>query len=351
MSLASLTERRQLGHEEHKVDFVKIQLLSTGRATPKHVVSTASFERDFGLPNGQLEAATKVVSRFHCVDETQVDLAIAACVAAIESSDRALRDIDLIICASAVSYQPIPTMAPLVMRELGMKDGQASAFDVNSTCLSFLTALETAASRCALGLSTCALVVSAERASCALPWQDDPEVAALFGDGAGAAIITRSGWQDTGEIIAARMCSYPSAWEACSIGAGGTRYNLETDHEAFCQNAQFYMDGKELFRITSRHFTDFLGSLLDDAGWARDDVDLVIPHQASPAALEHLIRQSGFSTDRVINIVAEVGNQVAASIPFALDRAHREGRIERGDKLLMIGTSAGVSLGGMAVVW
>ncbi|MEO1285502.1 MAG: hypothetical protein AAFV92_11545, partial [Pseudomonadota bacterium] len=280
--------KRLFGHLQALETFVRVQFLSTGRATPKRQVETASLERDLGLAQGQLEASTRVLSRFHCDGETQIDLAVAACQAALEGADCEAADIDLMISAAAVAYQPIPTMAPLVMRETGIPDGHACAFDVNSTCLSFLTAVETAALRIAAGLNTRALVFSSEVASCALPWHAQPEVAALFGDGAAAIVLGRSERDETSEIAACLMRSYPSAWEACAIGAGGTRYNFETDQRAFSQNAQFSMDGKELFRITSRHFSGFLDELLDRAGWTRAEVDLVVPHQASPAGLDHL---------------------------------------------------------------
>lgn len=330
---------------------MKVRIVSTGRTVPQQRVTTEALERDHGMKAGELLTATGVSCRFQCDQETQVELAATACRIALSNASIDRAQIDLVISGASVPYQPIPATAPLVMREIGMKDGTACAFDINSTCLSFLTALETAAMRIDAGLCTRALVFSSEIASSALPWQEQPDVAALFGDGAAAAVLEPSAHDDTGVIVASLMRSYPSAWEACGIGAGGTRYHFDNDREAFVQNAKFAMDGKELFRITSRHFPSFLDELLDRAGWARDEVHLVIPHQASPLALDHMVRGSGFAPDRVVNLAAEFGNQIAASIPFALDMAREDGRFARGDKLLLVGTSAGVSFGGMALVW
>src|SRR5690606_13205967 len=109
------------------------------------------------------------------------------------------------------------------------------------------------------------------------------------------------------------------------------------------------MDGKELFRLASRHFGSFVTDLLARAGWAHGEVDLVIPHQASPAALAHMIRQTGFAPGRVVQIAHRYGNQIAASIPFTLDLARRGGRLRPGMRVLFLGTSAGVSFGGMAL--
>ena len=250
--------------------------------------------------------------------------------------------------ACGVPYQPLPATAPLVMRRLGMADGSAAAYDVNATCLSFLTALELAAGRIALGQSRAALVFSAEVASRALPWRDQPDVAALFGDGAAAAVLVPARDGRSG-IRASLLRSYPSAYEACEIGAGGTRFDFHGEPAQFAAHALFHMDGKALFRVTHRHFPPFVEQVLAAAGWSRADVDLVVPHQASPLALEHMVQHTGMAQDRVVDVAARLGNQIAASIPTALDIAWRDGRIGPGAKLLLLGTSAGVSFGGMAI--
>lgn len=250
--------------------------------------------------------------------------------------------------ACGVPYQPLPATAPLVMRRLGMADGAAAAYDVNATCLSFLTALELAAGRIALGQSRAALVFSSEVASRALPWQDQPDVAALFGDGAAAAVLLPAPDGRPG-IRASLLRSYPSAYEACEIGAGGTRFDFHREPAQFAAHALFHMDGKALFRVTHRHFPPFVEQVLAAAGWSRGDVDLVVPHQASPLALEHMVQHTGMARSRVVDIAARLGNQIAASIPTALDIAWRDGRIGPGAKLLLLGTSAGVSFGGMAI--
>lgn len=322
-----------------------IEIRGTGRALPARLVRSDAFDADLGLPCGHLADATGVVARYVCDGESQIDLAETACRAALDDAGLAPSDIDLVLCGSAVPYQPIPATAPLVMKRLGIADGVAAAFDVNATCLSFLTALDTAARMIATGQVATALVVSAEIASRALPWSTSPEVAALFGDGAAAAVVTGA---DTGGIKASLMRTYPSAYDACSIGSGGTRFDFRREPDAFAAHAWFAMDGKELFRLASRHFAQFVSDLLDHAGWSRADVDLIVPHQASPAALAHMVRQTKFPAERVIDIVADHGNQIAASIPFTLDVARREGRMPRGTKVLFLGTSAGVSFGGMA---
>ncbi|RWB19401.1 MAG: ketoacyl-ACP synthase III [Mesorhizobium sp.] len=327
---------------------MRIRIVGTGRAVPAECVTTSALEERLGLGRGALEGATGVVQRYVCGDESQIDLACAAARLAIADASLEPSAVDLIIGGCGVPYQPLPATAPLVMHRLGLADGSAAAFDVNSTCLGFLTAFETAGRMIEAGQCETALVFSAEIASRALPWRDAPEVAALFGDGAAAAVLRRAK-PGEGSVAASLMRTYPSAWEACGIGAGGTRFDFRKEPEEFARHSLFHMDGKELFRLTSRHFNSFVAALLERAGWRHQDVDLVVPHQASPFALAHMARQTGFAPEKLVDIADRFGNQIAASIPFALDVARRDGRVAPGTKLLFLGTSAGVSFGGMAL--
>ncbi|WP_321382321.1 3-oxoacyl-[acyl-carrier-protein] synthase III C-terminal domain-containing protein [Rhizobium sp.] len=297
---------------------------------------------------GALQDATGVRQRFICENESQIDLAVKACQACLKDTDLSPLHIDCVIFGSSVSYQSIPSTAPLVMRELGIADGSAAAFDVNSTCWSFMTAFDVAALYISAGRYNTVLIVSSEIASRALPWEDQPGVAALFGDGAAAAVLRKSA-PGEGRVVANLMRTYPSAYDACSLGSGGTRFDVRREPEAFLRNSTFQMNGKELYRLTSRCFAGFVAHLLHIAGWQLDEVDLVIPHQASPLALDHMARQVGIKREKLVDITRDYGNQVSASIPFALDIARKQGRLPPGSKVLFLGTSAGVSFGGMAM--
>lgn len=326
---------------------MRIRIIGTGRAVPARCVTSRALDARLGFGDGHFEAATGVIERYVCEAESQVDLACAAARLALADAELEAGSVDLVIGGCGVPYQPLPSTAPLVMQRLGLADGSAAAFDVNSTCLGFLTAFETASRLIEAGQCRTALVFSSEIASRALPWQGQPEIAALFGDGAAAAVLQQA--PSEGRVAANLMRTYPSAYEACSIGSGGTRFDFHREPEEFARHSLFHMEGKELFRVTSRHFNGFVAELLDRAGWRHDDVDLVVPHQASPFALAHMARQTGFAREKLVDIAARYGNQIAASIPFALDVARREQRIVPGAKVLFLGTSAGVSFGGMAL--
>jgi 3-oxoacyl-(acyl-carrier-protein) synthase III len=328
---------------------MRIKVNGTGRAIPLLCVTSSALDLQFGKDEGSIELETGVAERYVCEEESQIDLAVSASNAALKNAGITPSDIDLVLSGSGIPYQPLPAMAPLVMRELGIQDGKAAAFDVNSTCLSFVSAFETAALHIDSGQHHSALVFSSEVASRALPWGDQVEISALFGDGAAAVVLSRASVQDSGCIRATLMRSFPSAYEACSIGAGGTRFDFHKEPEEFARHAIFQMDGVSLFRLSSRHFRKFVFELIEKAGWNLSEVDLIVPHQASPAALAHMARQIGVGPDRLVDITRSFGNQVAASIPFAFDIARKENKIKPGAKVLFLGTSAGVSFGGLAL--
>lgn len=325
-----------------------LRLDGTGAATPAGMVLSSQLDGRIGRPEGWLYRRTGVLSRYYCGSEDQIDLAVDAGRQALEAADASPDEIDVILFAAAVPYQSIPATAPLIQHRLGIADGACAAFDINSTCLSFLTALDMLASLLASGRYRRGLIVASEVASRALPWNDDPLTAALFGDGAAAAVF--SAGDGTAHLAAAAMETYPSAFDACRIGSGGTRYDYHNQPEDYARHSMFEMRGETLYKLTVKHFPAFLDRVLSEAGWERGDVDIVVPHQASPGALAHLARRSGFAPAAVVNIVRDFGNQVAASLPTALHVARMEGRLGKGQRALLLGTSAGISFGGLAVV-
>lgn len=328
--------------------FRAMKIVGSGSALPETTLLSSDIDARLGRPAGWIEQHVGIASRPVCINEDQIDLAESAGRQAMAAAGCAAADVDLLIFAAAVPYQSIPATAPLLQRRLGIPDGRCAAFDVNSTCLSFLTASDIAASFLATGTYRRCLVVSSEIASRGLPWETEPLVASLFGDGAAAALFEAG--DGTAGVVAARMETYPSGYEDCTLGAGGTRYDFHKDPEAFARHTLFEMDGRALFRHTLSFFEEFLDRLLDAAGWRRDQVDLVIPHQASPAALSHLADRCGFGSQRIVNIMRDHGNQIAASLPTALDIARTSGRLTDGMRMLMLGTSAGLSFGGLAMI-
>jgi 3-oxoacyl-[acyl-carrier-protein] synthase-3 len=318
---------------------------------PRKIVTSRELDAKLGLRPGWLEQNCGVRQR-HVVssDETQEYMGAEAARAALAEAELDARDLDLLLFGAAVGRQPIPATAPLIKQMLGASDRSFPAFDVNATCLSALVAVDTASMFIKTGRAKNVLVVTSEIASRALPWRTDPRTAGLFGDGAAALVVRASDGPAPYALGAMHMETYADGYSYCELRAGGTRYDFQTEREAFEANAEFNMQGAALYRISSEAAPAFIARLLEKAGWRQGEVDLLVPHQASAHALAHIIKRCGFAAERVVDVVAELGNQVAASWPIVLHRARETGRLQPGMKVLMLGTSAGVSLGGAAMV-
>lgn len=316
----------------------------TGRATGSRMILSRDMDHKYGSPSRPLASKVGIISRHYIdEDEDQVSLGLRAAKGALREAGIGIEDIDLLISACAVPYQPIPSLSTLFARDLGASDGSLAAIDVNTTCLSFISAFQVATAFIAAGSYQRILIISSEVASRGLPWEHDPETACLFADGAAACILEPG----QSEILASRFATYPTGWSACQLASGGTRHRLTEDDELFRRGALFSMNGPALFKLTAAHFPQFFQSLADEACIHPKDLDLVIPHQASPHALKLMTRKLHLPVDRVVDIIDVTGNQIAASIPFCLDYARQTGRLSQNQTIALIGTSAGVSFGGL----
>jgi 3-oxoacyl-[acyl-carrier-protein] synthase III len=274
--------------------------------------------------------------------ETTSAMAAAAAGNALGAAGWAIGEVDALIGASSVTEQPIPGTAALIGRRLGLRG--AAMFDVGATCLSALVALDLAITGVAAGRWRRVLIAGADLPSRAID-PAETELAAIFGDG-GAALAVGEGGH---EVLASRFETYPQHAELCTIEAGGTRLDPRGDFDAFLAASRFRMAGPALYRATARLFPGFLERLLGAAGVA--SVDLVIPHQASRPAIDHLRHVLGVDPARMVDLFDAYGNQVASSLPHALHVAATSGRLRPGMAVLLIGSAAGVSLGGMVVRW
>ncbi|ROU03913.1 3-oxoacyl-ACP synthase III family protein [Histidinibacterium lentulum] len=313
-------------------------ILGTGRAASLAPVASATLDRYHDLPPGHVAEATGVHLRPRAIGRDQVELAAEAGRAALADAGLEAGRLDAILHAAAVPYQTIPATAPLVQLALGLGDGAVAAYDVGATCLGFLAALQHAAAMVETGRWSHVLVVASEKVSDNLDWRD-PATAGLFGDGAGAAVVgSGAGGLRLGPIA---LSTHPSGYEAAGLPAGGTRLGALAPPHAL----HFAMDGPALFALTRRRFGAFVSRTLEQAGLTMEEIDLVLPHQASPAALRLMVRALKVPEDRLVDLSATHGNQVAASLPVTLDHARREGRIAPGARVLMLGTAAGVTFG------
>ncbi|MEZ6053111.1 MAG: 3-oxoacyl-[acyl-carrier-protein] synthase III C-terminal domain-containing protein [Planctomycetaceae bacterium] len=252
---------------------------------------------------------------------------------------------DLLLYAGAIPRQMLPETSLFVHRELGLSG--TPSFSVNSVCLSFLTALKTSEALIGSGDFRRILICCAELASRGRNFEE-PESAALLGDGAAAVMVEATDDRGAG-FDAYRMQTWSEGVELTGVRGGGT-WRPPDAPDVTPADHLFHMDGEALLRLTVPHLRRFLDDFLREAGITASDIDLVVPHQPSGPGLRLLTRW-GFPEDRVVNIIADYGNCVAASMPMALAVADTEGRIKRGDRILFLGTAAGVSIGAGLFRW
>ena len=317
---------------------MNVRIASTGAWAPPRVEAAADVAERLGRTPEWITSRTGVLRRHVSDDETLPELAAHAARIALGDGPPP----DLIVFAAASAHQALPDTAPFVLRELGL-DG-IRAFSVNAACLSFLAGFDTASALIHAGLYQRVLVVSAELATPLRDW-DEPESAALLGDGAGAAVLEPSG--DTGSrVVAHAGGTWPEGAELSQVRGGGFRALRQPEPG----DDRFHMRGPAMWRFTRERFGPILDSLLARAGWAPGEVDRIIPHQPSARALVAL-QAYGFPADKIEDSLTEFGNCVAASMPMALDQAARAGRLRRGDRVLLLGTAAGLSIGGTALIY
>uniref|UniRef100_UPI000B35F59F 3-oxoacyl-[acyl-carrier-protein] synthase III C-terminal domain-containing protein n=1 Tax=Thaumasiovibrio occultus TaxID=1891184 RepID=UPI000B35F59F len=253
------------------------------------------------------------------------------------------QDIDLLIYASGTHHQALPYDAAGLLHHISCPHPVAS-FDINSTCLSFLTALDMAQAAIVAGRYQRIAIVSSELASPTTRHQE-PEVSTLFADGAAAFIIEAAPERKGLQAIKFETHSY--GYEYCQIRAGGSALNTrDTSYDALVRASQFDMQGKTLFRQAARLLPTFVSQTLRSAELSMAEIDAVIPHQASFLALARLPKLLQLESEKICNHVSWLGNQVSASIPTVLHLQRQAyGDNARGKKLLLLGTAAGLSLG------
>ncbi|HZU68316.1 MAG TPA: ketoacyl-ACP synthase III [Ktedonobacteraceae bacterium] len=327
-----------------------IKMAGLGWYLPGRRVTNAELEERLGIPADWIERATGVRERrYVSACETAVSMGAAAAHMALRHAGLEVHDIDAIIGASSAPHQAIPCTAALLQRELGAPEGASACFDINATCLSFLFALQTAAHLVAADIYRTVLICSTEIASRSLNPQER-ESAVLFGDGAAAAIITRSQLGEESAFCHACFETHSSGADLTEITGGGTHHH-PNDPETIPEMNMFHMRGPAIFRQAALLMEPFLERFFAASDWERGQIDAVIPHQASRHAIEQLSKRFGFSSDQLILNLTLRGNCVSASIPLALAEAVYDGRIRRGDRILLVGTGAGLTLGAVSLIY
>lgn len=321
------------------------QIAGIGSSLPERVVTNDDLAGMVATSDEWVVSRTGIRSRrFASAEEATSDFAVAAAERALDAAGIPASDIDLTIVATISGDQPLPSTAAFVQARLGTR---GAAFDLGAACAGFVYGLDVAAAQLASGGSRAALVIGAETLSRFLDFTDRT-TCVLFGDGAGAAVVLPG---EAPGIIGSLLDADGDAATLLQIPAGGARLPASKDTVADTDHAIRMEDGREVFKRAVTSMADAARVLLDRHGVSPEDVDLVVPHQANERIIRAVGLRLGMPEDRVFIDLEEVGNTSAASVPIALDRAWRAGRLSAGDLVLTVAFGAGLTWGANLLRW
>jgi 3-oxoacyl-[acyl-carrier-protein] synthase-3 len=311
-------------------------VLGVGSALPKRVMSNEELAKTVDTTDQWIVERTGIRSRYVAGEgETTASLATDAARRALEHAGVEATEIGLIVLATATPDQTFPSSATKVQAALGIDD--CIAFDVHAVCTGFLYALSVADSMLRSGSADKALVIGAETFSRILDWEDRA-TCVLFGDGAGALVLeaqeTESG------ILATKLHADGRHNDLLFVDGGPSTTGTV---------GKLRMKGREVFRHAVVNLADVLNEVLAEAGLTSADVDWVVPHQANARILDATARKLGLPPEKVVVTVDRHANTSAASVPLALDTAVRDGRIKRGDIVVLEAMGGGFTWGAAAL--
>jgi 3-oxoacyl-[acyl-carrier-protein] synthase-3 len=325
---------------------VPVGIVGVGSYVPPKVLTNLDLEKMVDTSDEWIVTRTGIRERRIADPETaSSDLAVLAAQPALERAGVAPSDLDLIVVATVSPDMPYPATACLVQDRLGAN--HAAAFDLEAGCTGFIYALVMASQTVATGAYRNVLVIGTEVLSKFLDWTDRA-TCVLLGDGAGAAVLQPT---DPGRgLLSFVLGSVGGAGDALKIPAGGSR--LPASEETVRSRLHFtVMQGQEVFKFAVKAIEDACRVSVERAGLALDDVSLVIPHQANIRIIEAASKRLGISMDRFVSNVDRYGNTGAASTPIALDEALQNGRVHRGDVIVLVGFGAGLTWGAATLRW
>ena len=295
------------------------------------------------LPKNTVELKGQIRYRIS-EGESQISLAVSACEKALKNANITINDIDCIVSASAVGIQPIPCTAALIHEKIA-KGTSIPALDINTTCTSFITALDTMSYLVEAGRYERVLIVSCDVASIALnPKQK--ESFQLFSDGAAAFVIEKTE-KEIG-VIDAIQKTWSEGAHSTEIRGGLSNFHPKNYSEMTKEEYMFDMNGKTVLSLSISKIPELMKNFLKNNGMKVSDIDMTVPHQAS-VAMPLVMQKLGIEKDKFLDEVKEFGNMVSASVPITLVHGLENGRIKSGNTILLIGTAAGLTTNMMLI--
>jgi 3-oxoacyl-[acyl-carrier-protein] synthase-3 len=317
---------------------MSIKIIATGSALPEKALSNAELAEMVETNDEWIRSRTGISSRHVCTDETISDLAASAAAKALAKSGLEAGDIDLIICSTISGDYTTPSLSCIVGLRLGAK---CPALDLNAACAGFTYALDVASSYIETGRAKNILIVSAEMMSKHIDWTDR-NTCVLFGDGAGAVIVTKGNALKYMHILAEPNISFLNL-EGKTGNSPFYQHNVE---EGFLK-----MDGQEVFKFAVTMIEREVKAAVEALGITKDDIDYYILHQANKRILTTAQERLKEPASKFPTNIHHTGNMSSATIPVLLDELLAEGKIKKGDTLFMSAFGAGLTAGSCVMVW
>ena len=331
-----------------------IRITGTGSALPGRIVTNKELEQMVETSDEWIRERTGIGERHVSVGETVVTLGSEAACKALEQAGKRAEEIDLILVATCSPEQYLPCCACQVQAAIGAVN--ALAFDVNAACSGFLFALNTADAYLRMGLAENALIIGSEVLSKLVDWTDRGSCI-LFGDGAGAVVVERC--EASPGILGRALHSDGTGGGVLQCGAREltTPYArtsaAKTDQNQPTDGREHYiqMDGQEVYRFATRRVPQCIEEALSDAGLAVPDIDLFVLHQANARIIDAVAKRLHADRDKFPTNLERVGNMSSASIPVLLDELNRQRKLHRGDRIVLAGFGAGLTIGACVMTW
>jgi len=329
------------------MEAAQARILGIGAYSPEKVLTNHDLEKMVDTSDAWIVERTGISERHIAADDqASSDLATQAGQRALADAGVAPEDIDLLICASVTGDMPFPATACFVQANLGLRN--AAAFDIAAGCTGFLYGLNLIQGLIRAGAYKRVLLIGGEVLSRTLDWTDRA-TCVLLGDSAGAVVL---GPAENGEsgILATRVASDGTKADLLYIPGGGSRN--PASHKTVDERLHYFkMNGRETFKHATRNMAAISKQVLEDAGMTLEDVDLLVPHQANLRIITYIAEQLGVPMEKVYTNVQRYGNTSSASIPLALTEARANGRLKRGDVVLMVAFGTGLTWGATLLRW
>lgn len=321
----------------------EIIINGVGAYVPSNIVTNNDLSKIVETSDEWIFERTGIRERRISEGEDTSEIAIKAAYAALKNSDLKPEDIELLIVATITPDMFTPSVACMVQKEIGALN--ATAFDINAACSGFLYSMQVAEGMMKSFNYKHALIIGAEVLSKIVDWKDRG-TCVLFGDGAGAAILSRSNEKG---IIKSFTKAYGDKWECLTAGS----VDVCNPYIQNIQNKKKFieMNGREVFRFATSIIQESVNKVLEGTEYSLDDIKYIVPHQANVRIIDYASKKLGVEKSRFFVNLDRIGNTSSASIPIAVNEMKEKGMLKKGDKIILVGFGGGLTYGSVLIEW